>query len=175
MANNISANISKDCEVITVKIVSVSSSDPITVSASRNGTPIALNPNNFPAPPEGQVFALSFSADQLTTITSNTSSGTAAELSGVYVFTASQGSEVAQSGVLAACTLDCCIANEINDYMACPCDPTESPKLDKATKVFLLREGAEADLSASILNPDNAIAKFNKATELCASSCGCGC
>ena len=59
--------------------------------------------------------------------------------------------------------------------MNCPCDPTKSPKIEKATKVFLLREGAKADLSAAIMNPGNALTKYNKANEICSSSCGCGC
>ena len=176
MANNISASISGDCEVIVVKIISTSDSDPITLSATRNGAAITLNPNVFPSGSiaNGQILSLSFTASQLQGTTVVNQTGTTAELSGVYVFTASQGGAVAQAGVLAACNLDCCIANEINDYMNCPCDPTKSPKIEKATKVFLLREGAKADLSAAIMNPGNALPKYNKATEICSSAGGWG-
>ena len=111
---------------------------------------------------------ITFTAAELSPVTAASQTGVAAELSGVYVFRVTEGQTISTAGVLAACTLDCCIANEINDFMSCPCDPTKSPKLEKAT-------GAEADLSAAIQNPDNALAKFNKATEICASSCGCGC
>ncbi len=177
MANNISASISGDCEVIVIKVTSLSDNTDIQLSASRNGNAIQLTPNSFPAGSlaNGQILSLSFTASQLQSTEIVGQTGTAAELSGVYVFTATQGNTVSQAGVLAACNLDCCIGNEINDYMNCPCDPSKSPKIEKATKVFLLREGAKADLSASILNPDNALTKFNKANEICDSSCGCGC
>ena len=174
MANNISVTISKDCEAITVKMIAMTSTAH-TLSAKRNGTLIALNPNTFPSPVQGQIISLTFTAAQLGTVTANQQTGAAAELSGVYMFSATDGTNVATGGVIAACNLDCCIANEINDYISCPCDPTESPKLEKATKILLLREGAEADMSASIQNPDNALKKYNKALEICNNSCGCGC
>jgi len=174
MANNISVTISGDCEAITVKMIAMSGAAH-TLQAKRNGTYITLTPNTFPNPVQGQIISLTFTASQLQTTTVNQQVGTAAELSGVYMFSATDGTNVATGGVVAACNLDCCIANEINDFLSCPCDPTESPKLEKATKILLLREGAEADMSASIQNPDNALAKFNKAVEICNNSCGCGC
>jgi|TARA_R110000787_G_scaffold161275_2_gene274716 hypothetical protein len=177
---NISATITKDCEAITVKIIpglvgTAENENAILLSATRNGSPITLNNSVFPNPVVGQIITITFTAAELSAVTAASQTGVAAELSGVYVFRVTEGQTISTAGVLAACTLDCCIANEINDFMSCPCDPTKSPKLEKATKVFLLREGAEADLSAAIQNPDNALAKFNKATEICASSCGCGC
>ena len=166
--NNISVTISKDCEVITLKVLPI---DPgggvLTLTGAHNGSALNFTPNTFPNPVAGQMISLTFTADQLNSAGS--------ELSGIYIFTAHQGTFKVSGGVVAACSLQCCIANEINEYMACPCDPTKSPKLEKATKVFLLAEGAQADLSATIPNPDNAIAKFNKAVSLCNSSCGCGC
>ena len=174
MANNISVTISRDCEAITVKMIAMSGTSH-SLLCKRNGATLALSPNTFPNPVAGQIITLTFTASQLQATTVNNQTGTAAELTGVYMFTATDGTTTATGGVVAACNLDCCIANEINDFISCPCDPTESPKLEKATKVLLLREGAEADMSASIQNPDNALTKYNKALEICNSSCGCGC
>ncbi len=90
-----------------------------TLQAKRNGTYITLNPNTFPNPVQGEIISLTFTAAQLQTTTVNQQTGTAAELSGVYMFTATDGTNTASGGVVAACNLDCCIANEIKPLGLC--------------------------------------------------------
>ena len=134
MANNISVTISGDCEAITVKMIAMSGAAH-TLQAKRNGAYITLTPNTFPNPVQGQIISLTFTASQLQTTTVNQQVGTAAELSGVYMFSATDGTNVATGGVVAACNLDCCIANEINEYIT-------KFRMDKA--IILINNGHDS-------------------------------
>ena len=100
------------------------------------------------------------------------------ELSGI-----DSGGNVAYAGAFSHCDLDCCIAGKVDSLLGCDCSCTKcNSKLLQAERVMLLTVGIETDLAN--IGGDNAVniaiferarAKYSKAQELCADSCGCNC
>ena len=94
---------------------------------------------------------------------------------GIFKFTINDGSETATIYSIGTCSVDCCLANLIQDNLECACT-TENccEDIKKAEKIFILIKGAIVDAA----NGDIASAqlKYTKATELCdTTSCNCNC
>jgi hypothetical protein len=156
------ATISKDCKTITLTFVPQNFEEDVIISGFVNGNGFNINDNVF-------------TPDQLQAGNTTITLTQPVPFAGVYTFAFNQGEHSFTTAVLASCALDCCLGDAIDDYMLCPCDPTKSPKLEKAMKIYLLQKAAKADLEGFFINAGRAIEKYNKALNLCHSSCGCGC
>ena len=86
--------------------------------------------------------------------------------------------------VLISCDIDCCLTDLVNELLACACDcPKCASTLAKAQKIFLLLQSAQSavDLANTTEGSVNMgyykdiLKKYEKAVELCDSSCGCDC
>ena len=95
-----------------------------------------------------------------------------------------EGEEQTCNPVLIACDIDCCLTDLVNELLACACDcPKCASSLAVAQKVFLLLQAANssatlASATYGSTNPgyyQDISNKYQKAVELCDTSCGCDC
>ena len=156
------ATITRDCKTITITFVPKNFDEDVIITGFVNNNAVEINDNVF-------------TPDQLTAGNTTLTLNQAQPFAGVYVFAFNQGEHSFSTAVLAGCALDCCLGDAMDDYSACPCDPAKSPKLEKAMKIYLLQTAARADLEGFFINAGRATEKYNKAINLCTSSCDCGC
>lgn len=78
--------------------------------------------------------------------------------------------------IVMPCKLECCIADEFVAALECGCDCDGCSKhFKKAERVLMLLTAAKAAVAQAVPNYDSAIKHYNKAKEMCASTCDCGC
>ena len=82
---------------------------------------------------------------------------------------------VAEAATVGSCQIDCCIAKLLESAINCTCHCDKcKEELDIAEKIFLLLQSSKYAAEAGN-NYDDAVAKYNKANELCIETCACGC
>lgn len=98
-------------------------------------------------------------------------------LNGLYKFVMtvdSENGEVKETYVLGTCAIDCCMANLLGTVINCNCEGGDCHDvIRKIEKILILIRCAVVDAA----NGDIAAAqeKYNKAAELCDSTCDCNC
>lgn len=80
--------------------------------------------------------------------------------------------------VLGTCSIDCCMANLVSSVIDCSCgceceDDTCNATLKKVEKILVLIKCAVIDVTTG--DTASALTKYNKALELCDSTCDCNC
>lgn len=76
---------------------------------------------------------------------------------------------------IAACQIDCCLANLIDAAIECHCKCDKCKEdLIRGEKVFLMLQGA-VFAAEQEENPDHALNMYNKASAMCVEVCACGC
>jgi hypothetical protein len=84
----------------------------------------------------------------------------------------------ASTYTLGTCTVDCCMANLVSSAIDCSCgcdceDDICNATLKKVEKILILIKCAIIDANGG--DPASALSKYNKAVELCDSTCDCNC
>ena len=165
----VNAIITNDCKYINLVITGAPGNASIDISAP-DGTPSYNATVSIPS--IGSANHLAYLPTAL---------GTGDGVFSINVIDSQQDSAFA--GVFGSCSLDCCIAKKVDILMQCGCGCLKcNESLVQAERVHLLISGIRADLSLigsdTIRNTGlfkNAVAKYNKALELCSDDCGCGC
>ena len=101
---------------------------------------------------------------------------------GVYrVCIKEQGIEYGCKPALIKCDIDCCLTKLTDELLDCSCDcPKCALSLAKAQKVFLLIQAAIESVNLAGTSQSDGyyldiLSKYNKAKEICDTSCGCDC
>jgi len=98
-------------------------------------------------------------------------------LNGLYKFVMtvdSENGEVKETYVLGTCAIDCCMANLLSTVINCNCEGGDCHDvIRKIEKILILIRCAVVDAANG--NIAAAQEKYNKAAELCDSTCDCNC
>ena len=97
-----------------------------------------------------------------------------------FEFTSNDGEVfyTASTYILGICSVDCCMANLVSSVINCSCgcdceDDICNATLKKVEKILILIKCAVIDATTG--DPASALTKYNKALELCDSTCDCNC
>lgn len=160
-------DLSANCKTISIKVVAADftatflNTDDIVITTSKNSTGVSIT--------SGITVV-----DGVLSVSANLS----AALKGVIKIVISSDTTTDAKATfhsIATCDIDCCIAKLVESGITCTCECDKCKEdLDRAEKIHLLLQASRYAAEQED-NYTDAVAKYNRAQEMCTEVCACGC